>query len=245
MTMKESEVEMSEVKSQKKDVVFQDNFKFEKNKLIYYQTVKSNLRFILLKGQVSLLELFDVSDRNYETVIQKVSKFIPAFRLILNEAGVQISHSRISDLIDKLVLDTSLLDQILENLSKRITGFRQELIDNITRQIENVTPLHSPNPSGTTSFKTNMNGINPQTAAILLKHLPERFFIMLKKVDFSDYEILAIYDSKIAEAALLAWVSGFSQSNYPNLANDSDLLESIAQELIKSVISKINMVEVK
>lgn len=64
-------------------MVFQENFKFEKNKLIYYQTVKSNLRSLLLKGQFSMLEIFDISNRNLQHAIQKVAQMIPAFTAIL------------------------------------------------------------------------------------------------------------------------------------------------------------------
>ena len=35
-----------------------ENFKFEKNKLIYYQTLKQSLRLMLYKGTLAHLELF-------------------------------------------------------------------------------------------------------------------------------------------------------------------------------------------
>ena len=93
----------------------------------------------------------------------------------------------------------------MELLSKSITSFREQLIDKITEEMNLVTPLASPNPSGTTSFKTNMNGTNPATASIIMNHVPKNFFLIMKKIDFSDFEILAIHDCKIAEAALLVW----------------------------------------
>ena len=58
---------------EQKFMVFQENFKFEKNKLIYYQTVKSNLRSLFLKGQFSLLEIFDAPNYNLSATIQKIS----------------------------------------------------------------------------------------------------------------------------------------------------------------------------
>ena len=50
-----------------------------------------------------------------------------------------------------------------------------------------------------------MNGTNPATASIIMNHVPKNFFLIMKKIDFSDFEILAIQDCKIAEAALLVW----------------------------------------
>lgn len=84
-------------------MVFQENFKFEKNKLIYYQTVKSNIRSLFLKEQFSMLEIFDASNHNYQSTVQKVSQIIPAFRLILAEAGIKITHGKVSEVIQKLV----------------------------------------------------------------------------------------------------------------------------------------------
>ena len=186
---------------------FQENFKFEKNKLIYYQTLKSNLRFMMLKGQFSMLDIFDVSNRNLQMAVQKISRLVPSFISILSEGGISIQHGAISQLLQKFCTESISFSHMLEQLSKRVTSFRELLIDKITDEINTVTPLASPNPSGTTSFKTNMNGLNPLSAVIIMNHVPKSFFMMMKKIDFSDFEILAIYDCKIIEASMLVWAS--------------------------------------
>lgn len=106
-----------------------------------------------------------------------------------------------------------------------------------------VTPLASPNPSGTTSFKTNMNGLNPVTAAMITNYVPRPFFMMLKKIDFSDFEILALHDCKIAEAALIVWACKNTAFKGDFSEQDEGLIDKISEELMNIVITRINAVD--
>ena len=75
----------------------------------------------------------------------------------------------------------------------------------MTEDMHLITPLTSPNPSGTNSVKSNKSG-NQLTKAITLNHVPKSFYNSLKMHDFSDIEILSIYDSKILEAGMIYWL---------------------------------------
>ena len=65
----------------------------------------------------------------------------------------------------------------------------------------------------------------------------------MKKVDFSDFEILAIHDCKVAEVALLVWTARNSELKLDHASADPEEIEKISQDLLNSVITKLGQVD--
>ena len=135
-----------------------ENFKFEKSKLIYYQTLKQSLRLMLYKGTLSHLDLFGKSSSNYMTAIEEINSVLPMFGSILEDSGLEINHNSVKENLRLFALETSRFSNVLEQMSKRVTSFRESTIDKMTEEMHNlITPLESPNPSSTNSSKSGGN----------------------------------------------------------------------------------------
>lgn len=127
------------------------------------------------------------------------------FTSILQDSGLEINHNSVKENLRLFALETSRFQNVLEQMSKRVTSFREATIDKMTEEMHLITPLESPNPSGTNSVKSSKSG-NMITKAITLDHVPKPFYNSMRKHDFSDIEILANFDSKILEAGMIYWL---------------------------------------
>lgn len=184
-----------------------ENFRFEKNKLIYYQTLKSSLRLILFKATFSQLEIFSASYSDYQFAVEEIGKYIPTFKIIIEDARIQIQHKAIKEALKDLYKETKKFNFVLEQLTKRVTSFRESVVDKMTENQQTMNPLTSPetSTSRTTSLQGSL-GDNEITKKTTLTHVSHKFYHKMKQNDYTDIEVLAIHDCKLLEAGMLYWL---------------------------------------
>lgn len=197
---------------------------------------------MLYKGTFSHLDLFGQSSSNYKMAIDEISAILPIFTKILQDSGLEINHNSVKENLRLFNLETHRFPHVLEHMSKRVTSFRETTIDKMTEELNTITPLTSPNPSGSNSIKTSKSS-NQLTRDICLNHLPKEFYNCLKKHDFTDIEILAIYDSKILEAGMIYWLKVKKSSNFVEQPQEPTTWEETQNNFMESVISVLCLVD--
>ena len=93
------------------------DFKFSKEKLIYYQTLKQSLRPLFYKHSVSNLDLFDLEADDLGVAFKELASMLPIFRHILKLGVVELNHDNLVKLLKEFGSNLKGEKEILENVN--------------------------------------------------------------------------------------------------------------------------------
>ena len=104
-------------------------FKFAKNKLIYYQTLKQSLRPVFYNGSLSSVEFFEGNPNDLGDVSKQIAMLLPTFMRVIKEAEININHNSLFNIL-KLAPELSREDKkILELVRKPLTELDSQSSD--------------------------------------------------------------------------------------------------------------------
>lgn len=83
------------IKIRDMEVEVKDFFKFDKKKLIYYQTVQQSLRPFFQNKKISNLRIFDCNNYDLGRAFKRISRLIQPVRKILEDSGINMEHKEL------------------------------------------------------------------------------------------------------------------------------------------------------
>lgn len=94
------------------DLEIRDFFKFDKMKLIYYQTLKQSLRPFFCNFRLSNLDIFDVDNFDLGRAVKKISKIIQPVKKIFSDARIIIVHEELKSKLENFKIIASNYDNL-------------------------------------------------------------------------------------------------------------------------------------